>query len=432
MKRLLAPALLLVSAAVATAQVPTPKLPTPIAPKLPSLPTATPTPRPEIVGPANRPPQLTARGEPAVASFSPRNFVVQGDKIVFVGDLATNEFHAQAGQPPVELPIIAHGDSSSSPGQKFIHVRVPDSLVSSGAPLVVWYGINGPKKTLTSSLKVLKKPRVTSFRVTDGPHIRPSDSRGKDTKIEVELADFDPSAETSFRPSLNAPGCRNGGLLPTSEAGGTPYKLKYDYDFVGVDLSGKTCAMEVRPYLSSSIVAAAGSVHLPSLETYTISDTWDLLDFTTPSGKKLSATASKGGLPCQLLSVGSAGTFSTGVVKEGGDLTFQLRNGALDEACAFTTNPGLLVRDDWAVKSVDWNFTEDSLCFAVNKLAIQASSGSPVSFFFDESAVFAARIDGRCKPNGNDLPRNSHVFKARLSSVKVIGPAGKTWRDAFK
>ena len=81
---------------------------------------------------------------------------------------------------------------------------------------------------------------------------------------------------------------------------------------------------------------------------------------------------------------------------------------------------------------VAWDFTEDSLCVAVNKLATQASSGSTVTFFSDESAIFEVKFDALCKPNGSDLPKNSHVFKARLSSVKLIGPAGKTWRDAFK
>ncbi|HQQ77867.1 MAG TPA: hypothetical protein PLB01_10965 [Thermoanaerobaculia bacterium] len=420
---------LLLTAGAASAQIPTPKIPTPAAPKVPPLPTATPTPRPAIVGPADRPPQITMRGEPTVSNWSPKEYVVQGDKIVFTGDLVSSEFHARLGQ--VDLPIIAHGNCATASCDTFIHVRVPDTFSSPGAPLVVWYGVNGPKKTLTPSFKVLKKPRVASFKITDGPHINLSFTRGKDTKIEVELEDFDATAETFFRPSLWSPGCRAGGLAPKSEPGGSPYRLKYDFSFFA-DASGKNCPMEIQPYGSRGPALSLPNVLVPSLETYTVSDTWDLLEFTTPSGKKLSATASKGGLPCQLLSVGTAGTFSTGVVKEGGDLTFQLRNGALDEACRFETSPALLVRDDWAVKSVDWDFTEDSLCAAVNKFATQVSSGSTVTFFNDESAVFAVKFEALCKPNGNDLPKNSHVFKARLSSVKVIGPAGKSWRDAFK
>ena len=420
---------LLLTAGAGSAQIPTPKIPTPAAPKLPPVPTAMPTPRPEITGPASRPPQLTMRGEPAVTSWSQKDYVVQGDKIVIVGDLVVNEFHAEIGQPGVALPVVAHGPHFSGQGV-YLHLRVPDSFSSAGAPLVVWYGVNGPKKTLTTSLKVLKKPRVVSFKVTDGPHIHTSFERGKDTKIEVELEDFDPSAETLFRPSLWSPGCRDGGAPPKSEPGGSPYRLKYDFSFLA-GASGKNCPMEIQPY-RPPVAVSLPNVLVPSLETYTISDTWDLLDFTTPSGKKLAASASKNGIPCQLLSVGTAGTFSTGVVKEGGDLTFQLRNGALDEACRFETSPALLVRDDWAVKSVAWDFTEDSLCAAVNKFATQASSGSTVTFFSDESAVFAVKFEALCRPNGNDLPKNSHVFKARLSSVKVIGPAGKTWRDAFK
>ena len=262
--------------------------------------------------------------------------------------------------------------------------------------------------------------------------MRPSTSRGRFTRIEVDLADFNPAADTRFRPSLWAEGCQTFGLGPASQPGGNPYRIKYDFAFYPQD-SGKHCVMKVWIYQSfDPDKTTAGEIDVPRFETYTISDTWDLLDFTTPSGKRLAASGSKGGIPCQLGSVGTAGTFATGVVKEGGDLTFQLRNGLLDEACTFTTSPALVVKDDWAVTSVQWDFTEDSLCSAVNKFATQASSGQTVTFFSDESAVFAVKFDALCRPNGNDLPKNSHVFKARLSSVKVAGPAGKTARDAFK
>ncbi len=282
-------------------------------------------------------------------------------------------------------------------------------------------------------LRAVARPRVVSFKVTDGPYLKPSSWRGRSTKIEIELADYSPPADRFFHPTLWAPGCVSGGAYPSSEPGGVPYRLRYDVDFVGVDNSGKRCAVEIHPNgLDATPSLAAGEVRLPALETYTLGDTWDLLDFRTPSGKKLAATASKGVLPCQLGSVGTAGTFATGIVKEGGDLTFQLRNGLLDEACTFTTGPALLVRDDWAVKSVQWDFTEDALCRAADKLATQASSGRTVTFFFDESAVFAVTFDALCKPNPADPPRNDHVFKARLASIKVVGPAGKTGRDAFK
>ena len=279
-----------------------------------------------------------------------------------------------------------------------------------------------------------KQPRLVSFRVTDGPYLGFGRSADRPTKIEAVLADFDPNAQKFFRPALFARGCRNGGLEPASEPGGNPYKVKWDFTFSGAENSGKQCAMQIEPYGPDGPSIAAATITLPRVQTYTIANTWDLLSFTTPSAKKLAASANKGGtIPCELASVGTAGTFSTGVVNDGGDLSFQLRNGLLREDCEFQTSTALVVRPEYFVAKVDWQFTEDPLCTAGGQeFGIQTSSGQTVTFFSDDSSVFQVRFDATCMPNSKDLPRNSHLYKARLASIEILGPAGHRWQDAFR
>jgi hypothetical protein len=279
-----------------------------------------------------------------------------------------------------------------------------------------------------------KQPRLVSFRVTDGPFLGFDVLSARPTKIEAELADFDPQADKMFRPSLWAPGCFPNGLGPTSEPGGNPYKVKWDFPFNGIENSGKRCPMEIHPYREGMAPPiAAGEIRLPSLETYTITHTWDLLNFTTSSGKRLQASASKGPLPCELGSVGTAGTFSTGVVNDNGDLSFQLRNGLLQEDCSFQTSTALVVKAGWFVKKVDWQITSDSHCNAFNReTATQASSGRTVTFFFDSTAVFQVKFDATCMPDERDRTKNSHLYKARLARIELVGPPGQKWQDAFK
>jgi len=279
-----------------------------------------------------------------------------------------------------------------------------------------------------------KQPRLVSFRVTDGPYLGFGRSADRPTKIEAELADFDPNAQKFFRPALFARGCRDGGLEPSSEPGGNPYKVRWDFTFSGAENSGKQCPMQIEPYGPDGPSIAAATITLPRVQTYTIANTWDLLSFTTPSGKKLAASANKGGtIPCELASVGTAGTFSTGVVNDGGDLSFQLRNGLLREDCEFQTSTALVVRPEYFVAKVDWQFTEDPLCTAGGQeFGIQTSSGQTVTFFSDDSSVFQVRFDATCMPNSKDLPRNSHLYKARLASIEILGPAGHKWQDAFR
>jgi hypothetical protein len=224
-----------------------------------------------------------------------------------------------------------------------------------------------------------------------------------------------------------------GGLFPSSEPGGSPYKVKWEFPFFGLERPGKHCAVEIHPYRETmSPPLAAGEIRLPRLETYTITHTWDLLNFTTPSGKKLLASARKGPLPCEPGSVGTAGTFSTGVVNDSGDLSFQLRNGLFQEDCRFETSTALVVKSDWVVEKVDWQITSDSRNAFNREFGIQASSGETVTFFFDSTAVFQIRFDATCRPDENHRERNSQLYMARLTRIELVGPPGQRWQNAFK
>jgi hypothetical protein len=281
---------------------------------------------------------------------------------------------------------------------------------------------------------LVNTPRVVSFRVTDGPYVDFSFDRGKATKIEIEIANFTPPTDDrNYSPALFAPGCQNGGLGPSSQPGGTPFKMRWNYSFIGIENAGKTCSLELQLFYGSPRITA-GTIVLPRLQTYTITSTGDLLNFTTASGARLSASALKGGtIPCELGSLGTAGAFSTGVVIEGGALTFQLRNGLLQEDCQFETNHALVVKPEWAVSAVNWQFTTDSRCSDFNgRFGIQASSGQTVTSLSDESAVFRVIFQATCMPDANDPAKNSHLYKAKLASVQLVGPPGLRWQDAFK
>jgi hypothetical protein len=293
-----------------------------------------------------------------------------------------------------------------------------------------------PFKPPPTNLHVVlpKIPHVTSFHVISGPFLRFSDDRGTDTTIEAELADFDPAAEPAYRPALWSTGCgTTTGQFPKSEPGGTPYKVRWSFPFIGVENSGKTCTMQVQAY-STSAKLAAGTLTLPSLQTYTVTSTADLLNLTTSSGVHLSASANKGGvIPCELGSVGTAGAFSTGVVVDAGRLTFQLRNGLFEEDCQFNTSAALVVKPEWSVKAVTWQFVTDSHCSDGNaRFGVQPSSGQFVTFYSDETAIFRVRFEVACRPDSADATRNNHLYKATLASFQLVGPPGARWQDAFK
>ncbi len=379
---------------------------------------------------------LNSNEQPNVTNWSPHDFAVVGDKLIFQGTLGATNFHASVGNPAVELPIQSFSPAATPASS--ITVSIPANAPIGAGPLVVWYGSNGTRKTLSTTFKVLKRPQVTALRVITTPRIAFIAGQNRDVTIELDVADFDPSVvRGDFLPSLWSSNCIPNGFSAVGQGvqtmtPGTPYKMRFGYTFLGIELSGHHCSMQLKPYFDAgSVMVQAGEVVLPTYTANTITSTWDLTQLTTASGKKMSASSHNGPAPCELASVGKQGTFSTGVVNDGGALSFQLRNGLLQENCEFLTSTGLQVKDDWFVKTVDWQFTRDSNCTAT-EFGTQLPSGQTVSFFGDSQSIFAVRFQATCVPEPADLTNNRHLYKARLASVVLIGPAGQDWHNAFK
>jgi hypothetical protein len=382
---------------------------------------------------------LTMRPAPEFTLVSPTGFVVQGDTMLLRGRFAPYELVVEIGTPATSLEITGRSLQPATDGTSWVAVRIPQNYVSAGALLRARHGSNGAYGTINASQRVVARPTVTSFRVLGTPAIDLTDhGSGAATTVEVSLTGYVPGLE---QPALRFPDCEpetnRTFRRPTREIPGSPYRILFDKHFVR-EYSGRNCTAELHPYSflvgtppPSRYSVTVGRVQLPSVASYTIEDTEDLLDHTTPSGRKLQATASKGLAPCQLGSVGSAGTFSTGVVRSGGDLTFQLRNGLLIENCEFKTTPALEVRDGWRMERVDWSFSETSLCSG-EEFALQQPGGALVSVFRNDDFLYPVAFQATCRTNSNDLPRNSHVYLARLARVVVLGPAGQRWQDAFK
>lgn len=371
-------------------------------------------------------PQLTLLGEPQVDSWSPQHYVVQGGEIVLRGSFKPSELRASIGNTPLSIA----GFSPATLPATTVRLRVPDTLVSSGEPLVVWYGANGPRRQLAAVLPVLARVQVAAFRVVEGPYVKFDHAGTRMTKVQVDVTGFNATIDGSRRPALFSPGCTTAGTAASSETPGTPYRLNFEIGFYA-DAAGRRCPLELRPYRDGASAVTVGEVNVPAIATYTIANTADLLQYRSPSGKQLKATASKGIAPCQLASVGTAGSFATGVVVESGDLTFQLRNGLLREDCEFRTTPALVVRDDWQVKAARWEFTRDAICTA-RETATQHPSGSTVTFYNDGRALFPVQFDATCMPDPADPTRNSRLYRARLATVELVGPAGRRWQDAFE
>ena len=371
---------------------------------------------------------------PDVTQWYPQRYAVAGDKLVFYGTLGAANFHASAGTPAVELPVQSFAPGATPATS--ITVSIPANIPSGTGPLTVWYGSNGTKKTLSTTFKVLKQPHVTALVLLSPAQIAFSTDGNHATHIEVDLTDFDATADPAgSRPSLWTTNCNPNstpsGLMTQSETAGSPYKVKFDYTFFGIEQSGRHCSMQIQPYFQADLKIQAGEVVMPVYATYNIANTWDLTQFTTASGKKMSASGHNGPLPCELGSAGKQGAIATGVVNDGGDLSFQLRNGLFQENCEFLTASELTVKDDWFVKSVDWQFTRDANCGAM-EFATQIPSGQTVTFFSDTRSIFAIRFDATCMPDAADLTNNRHLYKAKLGSVVLNGPAGQDWHNAFK
>jgi hypothetical protein len=402
------------------AQTPAPALPTNVAPQ---------------PGPGSG---LTLRPAPVFLADYVPTFVVQGGSIRLFGTFAPGELVVTFGSPPVRLAIVERSAATSTTSHSSVVVQFPPELSNTTGPLQARHGTTGASTVVTPALKILPTPRVVSFRPVGSIPVNVDatapDAELRRSTFEVAVADFDPSVSGAPRsatwPILEFPGCATYGWPATRQVPGAPHRLLFENVTFMLDAAGRRCAARIVPYGHRQGPALdAGAVQLPAVATYTIEKTRLLLEETTSSGKRLQASASRGGLPCQLASVGTAGTFATGVVIEGDDLTFQLRNGALTEQCEFRTSPRLEVRGDWAVKEVVWDIDETSLCRG-DEFGLDAGNAQ-VSFFADGRAVFPVRFQAWCNVNRDDLPRNSHVYKARLERVVLVGPPDRNWKDAF-
>jgi hypothetical protein len=369
---------------------------------------------------------LTMRPAPEIFHLAPENFVVQGDRIQIVGLLAPSELVVTIGSPATALPIIARSQEPDSQGRQWVVVEVPANYETPGAQLVARHGSIGAATIVAPSYRVLRRPPVTGFQIVTAPVINMSAEQPVATKLLVKVADYVPGLAA---PVIRFPECRaQQKYEPSKITVGIPTQIEFNVVFDAQYFPGGACRVDFYPYGTLPHhwrppynVTLPGKVQLPLMAAYTIENTEELLKYTSPSGKALRATASNGSLPCQLLSVGAAGRFSTGVVIDGGDLSFQLRSGALPESCSFRTTDTLVVHDNWQVAEVDWNFSTDMQCYTSNV------PPSP-----DGKRVKAVVFDATCMPNMANRADNSHLFKARLARIVLRGPANRSWRDAFK
>ncbi|MEZ5498851.1 MAG: hypothetical protein R3E77_05390 [Steroidobacteraceae bacterium] len=403
---------------------------------------------PQVVGPTKQPAAasgLSARPPPVVESWMPGKFAIQGDRIRVFGTFVPRELSAWFAVSKVPLRVVGQSGwpDSGTPGHEnvyWVDLQVPADYVTSGESVVGRHGTTGRSAVMIDALKVLKRPRVKSWRIIGDPvvHIL-SDYRGEPaTRIEIDMLDFDPdlAREQFIGRLLDFAACAGDEPEPGYDVVVTPSRLTFDVTFRR-PYAGRTCPIVLFPYGGRSSFPTrrasmnAGSVRLPALASYTIDNTSDLLRYTTASGKRLQAGASKGLVPCQLASIGSAGTFPTGVVLEGGDLTFQLRNGLLAEQCTFTTTPALEVRDGWLVADVVWQFTRSPVCGA-QEYGQQQPSHQLVTSLSDERFLIPVTFDAWCRVNEADPARNGYLYEARLARVELVGPPGQTWQNAFK
>lgn len=369
---------------------------------------------------------LTMRPAPEIVQLMPENFVVQGDRIQLTGILTPSELVVQIDSPATVLPIIARSQVPDDQGRQWVVVEVPANYESPGAQLVARHGSIGAATIVAQSYRVLRRPPVTGFQIVTAPVINMSAEQPVTTKLLVKVADYVPGLAKAM---IRFPVCRaQQRYEPTRVTAGDPTQIEFNVVFDSQFFPGGACSVDFYPYGTAPQlfrppyhVTLPGKVQLPLMAAYTIESTEELLKYTSSSGKALRATAGNGALPCQLLSIGAAGRFPTGIVIEGGDLSFQLRSGALPENCSFRTTDTLVVHDNWQVTEVDWTFTSDTRCYT--------SNATPS---LDGKRVKAVAFDATCMPNMANRADNSHLFKARLSRVVLRGPAGRNWRDAFK
>lgn len=130
--------------------------------------------------------------------------------------------------------------------------------------------------------------------------------------------------------------------------------------------------------------------------------------------------------------MGTAGSFSVGIVKYGKDVSFQLRNGLINSSCRFETTPRLKLRPGWVLTEVDRNIEKDMYCYP----SINHTEFSPGHWGFDPPLnpkyLNRIRIDAICVVDSKDRANNKHLFRGTLREVILVGPYGQPWTMAFE
>lgn len=379
-----------------------------------------PTTRPQPLSPA-----------PEITSFSPRTEIIAGGSITLYGrNLRPSDLVARLGAlRPVTLKILRSTSTA-------IRVLVPESAVTRGGALTVQYP-GSQVATLSENFRVHPRPKFSNLVFHQGPGI------GAATEMEISIANFSglEGSKLTWWSNCWSNG-RGDSHMPAN--GGTPkirlsVRLGLNDPALGpteelTALSGRRCSLDVSIGHMRERVATGLSFQLPAVARYTIENTWELQGYSTPSGKNFKASVS--GLPgaCGPLSLGTAGSYPIGVVSFENDISFQLRNGLINLSCEFTTSPRLRVKDGWQITEVDWVTTSspDYRCRADIEY-VEFAPGlwgyrPPLNpEYLDRIKTVAA-----CIVDTQDRARNSHLFRAVLRKIVLVGPPGQSWRAAFR
>lgn len=387
---------------------------------------------------------LTLRPAPAITQLLPERGVVQGERLRITGNLTPHELVVTIGNPAVRLPIIGRSQGPDERGQQWVLIEVPASLEIPGAPLVARHGTTGAATVVAASYRVVKRPVVARFQILNAPVVNLGAGNPVATRFRVDLADYVADlypGDANRQPLIRFPDCGGGNNIAkvTGITAGNPAQIEFEIFFGPDFFPGGPCTAVLFPYgvvdhfhRPPFNTTLPGRAQLPALAEYVISDTTQLLTYTSPSGRTMRASASNGALPCQSKSIGTAGTFNTGIVNDGGDLAFVLRSGAIWETCLFRTTGTLEVRDDWRVETVEWTYSQSgSKCYnSYGPPQPDPQRVKPVEFRVDCSPVrgsLRAQLEAL-----EALPDNSPYIKNRLERVVLRGPANRSWQQGFK
>ena len=379
---------------------------------------------------------LTLRPAPEITWLKPDRGVVQGERLSIVGRFMPNELVVTIGNPGVTLPIIARSEGPDQLGQQWVILEVPPNVETPGAPLVARHGITGAATVVAPSYRVVRRPAVTRFQILNSPVVNIGAAPPVATRFRVSVADYAADlypGDSNRQPKIRFPDCDpNNAARVTSVVPGNPTQIDLEFAFGPDSFPGGPCTAVFFPYGTIDHfyrpkfnVTLPGRVQLPALAEYVIENTSQLLTYTSPTGRAMRASASNGGLPCQSLSVGIAGTFTTGIIDDGGDLAFVLRSGPIWETCVFRTTGALEVLGDWRVEKVEWTWALDSSkrCYTSNASPLPNAERVPTVEF---------RFDCPWARDSLQRPDNSLYIKARLARVVLRGPANRSWQQGFK